>query len=174
MKTFATIFCVICGLLASAQNKPEPWKTIRFFEGNWEGTGTMQDTEGKYERSYRFIYNGTFLEVRNKSTYQPTATKPESEIHEDLGYISFDKSRKKFILRQFHIEGFVNQYVADSVSTDGKTLVFTTEAIENIPPGWKARETYHIISENEFTETFELAAPNQGFERYSQVKLTRK
>ena len=37
------------------------------------------------------------------------------------------------MLRQFHIEGFVNQYKLESISADGKTIVFISEAIENIP-----------------------------------------
>jgi hypothetical protein len=49
--------------------------------------------------------------------------------------MSFDKGRKNFVFRQFHIEGFVNQYVMTSSSADGKTIVFTSESIENIPAG---------------------------------------
>ncbi len=49
--------------------------------------------------------------------------------------ISFDKARKNFVLRQFHIEGFVNQDAMTSSSADGKTIVFTSEHTENIPAG---------------------------------------
>ena len=41
---------------------------------------------------------------------------------------SFDDARKRLVLRQFHKEGFVNQYVHDPASAD--KLVFATEAIE--------------------------------------------
>jgi hypothetical protein len=44
-----------------------------------------------------------------------------------------DRSRKRIILRQFHVEGFVNQYVQAAPSADGR-LVFVTESIENIQP----------------------------------------
>jgi hypothetical protein len=40
--------------------------------------------------------------------------------------------------------------------------------------GWRARETYKIISPDEFTETFELAGPGKDFEIYSEGRLTRK
>ena len=46
------------------------------------------------------------------------------------------------MLRQFHVDWFVNPYVHESTSEDGKTLTFVTEALEDIPPGWRARETY--------------------------------
>jgi hypothetical protein len=58
------------------------------------------------------------------------------------------------MLRQFHIEGFVIQYTLDSISRDKKNIRFLSEAIENIPPGFRSRETYKIISKDEFIETF--------------------
>ena len=41
---------------------------------------------------------------------------------------------KKLVFRQFHVEGFVNQYVEDAESSAAR-IVFTTESIENIPAG---------------------------------------
>jgi len=45
--------------------------------------------------------------------------------------------------------------------------------IENIPPGWKAKERYRIISPGEIIETFSLAAPGKDFEVYSEASLRR-
>ncbi|HZX74409.1 MAG TPA: hypothetical protein VFE57_08315, partial [Cyclobacteriaceae bacterium] len=86
-------------------------------------------------------------------------------------FISYDRARKTFVLRQFHIEGFVNQYKIESISSDGKTIVFISESIENIPAGFRAKETYRIVSEGEFIETFEIAEPGKDFELYSKAVL---
>ena len=94
-------------------------------------------------------------------------------MHEDRGFISYDKGRKTFVLRQFHIEGFVNQYKIESISQDGKTIVFVSESIENIPAGYRAKETYQVVNENEFAETFEIAEPGKDFELYSTATLRR-
>ena len=88
--------------------------------------------------------------------------------------MSFDKGRQNFEFRQFHIEGFVNQYVMTSSSADGKTIVFTSESIENIPAGYRARETYKILGPDEFTEVFEIAEPGKDFEHYSEGHFKRK
>jgi hypothetical protein len=149
------------------------WLPMTAFLGTWEGTGGGEPGIGKYNRSYSFVLGKKFIEVRNKSVYPPTDKNPAGEIHEDVGYISFDKLRRKFVLRQFHVEGFVNQYALDSVSTDGKTMIFISEAIENIPNGWRARETYRIVSHNEITETFDLAPPTKPFELYTKVTLKK-
>lgn len=53
------------------------------------------------------------------------------------------------------------------------TLVFVTEAIENIPPGFRARETYLLRGADELEEVFELAEPGKEFEVYSRTKLKR-
>ena len=60
-------------------------------------------------------------------------------MHEDVGFFSFDTARRLMVLRQFHVEGFVNQYVADPAPPPGR-IVFTTEAIENIPAGFRAQK----------------------------------
>ena len=86
--------------------------------------------------------------------------------------IGYDKARKKFVFRQFHQEGFANTYVQDETS-EAKKLVFISEAIENFRPGWRARETYLILNENEFIERFELAEPGKDFTLYSEAHLKR-
>ena len=135
------------------------WTHFNFFVGAWRGTGVGQPGVSQVERSYQFVLNGKFLEVKSKSTYPPQDKNPKGEVHEEMGWFSYDKARQTFIFRQFHVEGFVNQYALESSSPDGLTFVFATESIENIPPGWRARETYRVTGPDEFTETFELAGP---------------
>src|ERR1700752_1351368 len=95
------------------------WEPFKYFVGTWEGTGKGQPGASKIQREYKFVLNGKFLQAQNRSVYEPQAKNPKGEIHEDWGLLSFDKSRKQFVLRQFHVEGFVNQYVMTSSSADG-------------------------------------------------------
>lgn len=122
--------------------------------GTWRGTSEGQPEKGKYERTYQVVLNKKFIEVKNKSTYPPSKDNPKGEVHEDDAFISYDKGRKTFVLRQFHIEGFVNQFKIETISPDGKTIVFISESIENIPAGYREKESYQIINKNEFIETF--------------------
>lgn len=124
-------------------------------------------------REYSFVLNGTFLLVKNTSTYVPQEKNPKGEVYEDWGLFSRDRSHKLFVLRQFNIEGFVNRYTLDTLHTDSATMIFTTEAIENIQSGWRARETYKALNQNEFVETFEVGSPGKEFEGYSETHLRR-
>jgi len=92
---------------------------------------------------------------------------------QDIGYFSYDSNRKKFVFRQFHVEGFVNQHVLENLADNGETMVFVTENIESIPHGWRAKETYKILNDDELTEIFELAPPRKSFEICTKTHLRR-
>jgi hypothetical protein len=109
--------------------------------------------------------------VRNRSIYPPQQRNPDGEAHDDLGLYGFDKARERIVFRQFHVEGFVNQYTA--VIDTPEAIVFESEMIENIPPGWRARETYRFPTIDTLEEVFELAEPGMEFTRYSSCRLTR-
>lgn len=161
------------GTFAQIAKQDSLWLPFKIFIGRWIGDSNGEPGNGKYERSYEAIFNNKYIEIKNKSIYPPSSNHPKGEVHEDRGFISYDKGRKTFVLRQFHIEGFVNQYKIESISQDGKTIVFVSESIENIPAGYRAKETYQVVNENEFAETFEIAEPGKDFELYSTATLRR-
>jgi hypothetical protein len=159
---------------AQPDGKTDPWKPLRVLIGKWEGDVNGEPGSGKAEREYAFILNNRFIHILNKSTYPAQKKNLKGETHEDIGFFSYDKSAKKLMLRQFHVEGFVNQFILDSVSEDGRTIVFVSSAIENIAPGWRVRETYRILNDKEFIETFAMAEPNHDFATYSVTHFRRK
>jgi hypothetical protein len=172
-----TLFLILFlpGILFGQEEKKEDvWKPLKFFVGSWKGTGEGESGKSKLEAEFKFVLNGKFLEVRGKAVFEPQEKNQKGEVHQDWGLFSYDRIRGKFVLRQFHVEGFVNQYVLDTLSSDGKTFVFLSESIENIPAGWKAKVTYKILNEDEFLLVFELAAPGKDLECYSQNRLKRK
>lgn len=126
-----TIALILLPLLSNAQMSKQDsvWLPFKNMIGKWTGTSEGQPGKGQYERSYEIVLNKKFIEVKNKSTYSPSKEHPKGEIHEDKGFISYDKARKTFVLRQFHVEGFVNQYRMESISTDGKTIVFISYSL---------------------------------------------
>jgi hypothetical protein len=161
-------------VVAATQTSPssDALASLAPLVGRWTGTTEGQPGHGTVEREYERILNRRFVQARNRSTYPPQERNKKGETHEDVGVFSFDSGRKRIVLRQFHTEGFVNQYVLDPPSVPGK-LVLVSEAIENIPSGWRARETYVFTGADQFDEIFELAPPGKDFEPYSRSRLTR-
>lgn len=159
-------------MLGQPAAAPAPLSPLDPFIGRWQGTSEGQPGKGTQEREYRRILNSRFIEATNRAVYPPQERNPKGETHEDIGIFSFDRSRKQIVFRQFHVEGFVAQYVHEPSSPDGK-IVFVSESLENIGKGWRARETYTFVGTDEFEEVFELAGPEKPFEVYSRARLKR-
>jgi len=159
---------------ASTQAAPpeDPWSAVRFMVGEWTGESEGQPGKGTVKRTYRFVLGDRFLHEQNVSTYPPQPKNEKGEVHEHWSFFSHDRGRRTLVFRQFHQEGFVNQYVMAAESSAG-TVVFETEALENVPAGWKARETYEVVSPDEFIETFELASGGGAYEIYSKARFRR-
>jgi hypothetical protein len=172
--TVALIPCWLFVNASSAQEKKtDPFEPVRFLAGKWEGTAEGEPGVGTVQRAYSFVLKDRYLHETNVSTYPAKeASKPE-EIHEHWSMISYDRQRATLVLRQFHQEGFVNQYVMNKSASGPAKLVFDSERFENFDNSWKAKETYEILSSDEFIETFELAAPGKELQVYSKNKFKR-
>jgi hypothetical protein len=173
---FVLLAAAFSSTVARAQApKPAPVDTLAPLArlvGRWTGTSDGQPGKGAVERQYERVLGSKFIQVRNRSTYPPQEKNPKGETHEDIGFFSFDRARKRIVFRQFHIEGFVNHFVIEPSSTADR-LVFTSESIENLPAGFRARETYVFSGNDQFEEIFEIAEPAKDFEVYSRSQLTR-
>ena len=174
LKSAATILLLSSAMAAgvSAQDAGH-WQPLRRFIGEWTGTASGQAGEGSVERKYTFVMNGRFVHETNISRYPPQERNKSGEVHEHWGIFSYDRARKLLVLRQFHLEGFVNTYRQASAAEDRGALVFESEAFENFSNAWRARETYAFLSDDEFVETFELAAPGKPFQVYSRSQFKR-
>jgi len=157
----------------TAAPPPDPFAVLRSLAGKWTGEVEGQAGRGTVERSYELVLRGRFLHERNISTYPPQEKNPKGEVHEHWTIFSNDRGRKMLVMRQFHTEGFVNQYVLPHAAAQGKEIVFASEAFENLPANWRARERYEFLAPDEFVETFELAAPGKDFEVYSRTRFRR-
>ena len=178
-KLLVVIIAFVVGLipapcaLGQAPSVPaDRWGPVRFLLGSWEGTSSGQPGAGTVRREYRFVLRDQFLEERNTSTYPPQEKNPKGEVHEHVSYFSYDRARGCLVLRQFHVERFVIQYLQEGDSSPGK-LAFVSEAMENTPAGWRARESYIVHGPDEFEEVFELARAGGPFEVYSRTRLRR-
>ncbi len=161
------------GHVTGQEKKPDPWEPIRFLAGEWEGTAEGQSGSGTVRRTYSFVLKNRYLHEKNVSSYPPQKANETGEIHEHWSFFSYDRRRGTLVLRQFHQEGFVNQYTLNKDASGPGKLVFDSENFENFDNDWKARETYEIRSNDEFVETFELAEPGKELQVYSMNTLRR-
>ncbi len=173
-RTGAVVALVMFGAVGAAaqQGGQDNLAALAPLLGKWTGTSEGQPGTGTVERDYERALGSRFIRARNRSTYLPQERNPKGEVHEDEGFFSFDRARKRIVFRQFHIESFVTTYVQDADARPG-AMSFTSEAIENIPPGWRARETYLFHGPDDVEEVFELAESGKPFAIYSRTRLKR-
>ncbi len=148
----------------SPANPTDTWAPLRFLVGSWEGTSSGRPGSGTVRREYRLVLRDRFIEGRTTSTYPPQDKNLKGEVHEDIAYFSYDRSSKAFKMRQFHVEGFVTTYAA--TPSGSSEIVFNSESLENIPAGWRARETWRITGPDSLVEVFELAEAGKDFTVY--------
>lgn len=160
---------------AIAAQAPPPitgLSALEFFLGRWQGTAEGQPGKGTVTREYQTLLRSKIIQATHRGVYPPQPANATGEVHEDTGIYSYDSSVNRVRFRQFHVEGFVVHYVLEPQTRPG-TFVFVSEAIENIPAGYRSRETHVILGADEFEELFELAEPGKEFEVYSKTRLSR-
>lgn len=167
-----TLTALAISAVGAQTSTVDRWQPLRFLLGSWQGEAHGEPGQGTVERSYALVLADKFIEEHNTSSYAARNGK-SPEIHHHRSFFSYDKSRKTLMLRQFHEEGFVLLYALSPASTPRK-LIFESVTFENFSNEWKARETYDVLSDDEFTETFELAAPGKEFELYSHNHFRRQ
>jgi hypothetical protein len=171
-----TLLCLLFITSVSfSQNdsKTVKWKDLNFLIGTWEGTGTGKFGDSKVEREYSYFMGGTYILGKNKSTYEKQEKNPDGEIHVNWDIYSYDKNRKRYVIRQFHEEDITNTFSADSSDIPDGKYEFVYESIENFLPGWKAKEVYDIINEDEFIEIFYLAPPEKEYSEFIRNSFKR-
>lgn len=169
----AGLLLLACTAAIGQQRDAVHWQPVQRLVGEWSGTSTGRPGSGTVERRYAFVLGDRYIQETSISVYPPQERNARGEVHEHWGMLSYDRARKSVVLRQFHVEGFVNTYRLAPGDHEGNVLVFDSEGFENLGAAWKARETYEFSSEDAFVETFELAAPGKPFEVYSRTQFKR-
>ena len=179
MKVYSTILLlVLAGVAAQGQEQTPSFNLealSSYFIGQWKGLENGKAGHGVGTRTYEMVLGQQFLYQQNTSHFEPQEKNPTGETHQDWAIFSYDKIRQSVVLREFHSEGFVNQYTlkADSVNNI-PNLIFMSESIENLPSGWRAKVVLEITGPDTFTEFFELAQPDGDFEPFLHNRWTRK
>ena len=174
MKIILLIFLFLSSIIiAQSEYDTKKWEPVKFLVGKWEGTGTGKFGNSKIKREYKYLMGGTYIIGKNKSTYEVQEKNPKGEIHDNWDIISYDKVGVKYVIRQFHAEDITNTFSLDSTKAFNGILEFESESIENFIDGWKAKEVYKIINENEFIEIFYLAAPGKEYSEYVRNTFKR-
>lgn len=171
-----SLACIIASSAIGQETKHiDQWKPFRVLIGEWVGT-TDSAADGKPNAtcSFKFALGNSCIEMRARVEGTAQPGKPGTKPHEELSILTYDRSRRLYVLRQFHSEGLSQRFVHDGIPGDGGSFVFVSEAIENVPEGWRMRATYRIKDGDKFEVTLDRAPPGKDFKTYRRIEYHRK
>ena len=132
--------------------------------GGWTGTSDGVFGKANVEKNGEFVLGGRFFRMTSRSV-------SDSEIHEDIGFFSFDERAETLVLREFRSEGYVNTY--HLVESADDSLVFESDRIENPPsPALRARISLWPGGDR-LRETPDLAEGDRPFSLCVDIRLKR-
>ena len=161
MKKF--LLSITFSLILLTAFSENPLKQFDFLIGGWQGVETGMAGNGIGFRTYEYALNNQYILANNTSTFPITEKKPHGEVHRDFGVFSYNSNTKSVILREFHIEGFANIHVLDTLLSTANKFVFITREIENNPGNWIARIIIEKVSDTEFVEYFDIAMDGKNY-----------
>lgn len=143
-----------------------PWNKFEWLTGEWIGEGSGKPGQGGGTFSFKLDLDEKIM-VRKSHSEHPATDKKPKVVHDDLMVIYLDYSGSPSKAIYFDNEGHTINY---SISYAGKSIVFTSAKITNIPA---FRLTY-ILLDNETVDTkFEMSQDGIQFMTYIEGKSTR-
>jgi len=171
-KLLAVALLLCTTKIAIAQSSVPNWAPFNWLVGDWVGEGAAADRgQGTGGFSFALDLQKNILVRKNWADY-PATNDRTAFRHDDL-MIAYQESAKDPVQAIFFdSERHVIRYVA-SVSTDGNTIQFTSEAQPTSP---RYRLTYSKNGDNALTLKFEIAPPGKpdAFTTYIEAKAHRK
>ncbi|WP_243300682.1 DUF1579 domain-containing protein [Geothrix oryzisoli] len=177
MTKFALALACLIGTapLAQAQDRPsDPWSPLRFLVGEWRGAVTGEQGTGTVTRRYRFILSGEYLQERSMASFPPQPLHTDGTVLNYASFLMQDRARKTVLFRQFHQERVNGIFVLSKTQSGPTKLVFESEQLDNAPATWKARETFEVVSPDEYVETFEVAEGGKPLVVRSRIQFKRQ
>lgn len=152
---------------ATSQPRTDPLAQVASLAGDWVGVGEGEPGISSATRHGERVHEGNYIRIEGRSVYPKQDANKKGEIHTQTDWWSYDRARKRLVLRQFDNLGFVSTYVEDPAASRPGHLVLLSENLENVPTGWRARYTYDFKSDGEYEERFELDPTGKGFQIYT-------
>lgn len=149
---------------------PKPdYSSLVWMLGDWSGQTVGHSPSGKVHLTISYGLDQRVLifkeEISLAASDQAPAVKESS-----LGILSAEPSGNSFLLQVYSSTGFITRY---RVTVSGPEVDFNPVGGLQAPPGWLSRRVVQRSDVDGFTETVQMAPPQENFFDYYTVALTR-
>jgi len=173
-----SLSAVFAAASMEAQDTPakpsEAWKPFQefgFLSGSWSGTAENGPRVGGRVSRWTAEMGGNYL-VQRGTTVFPAQAGATEDSTEDVGYIAYDRERRKYVAWYFFSTGVSGTFDVDLPSPGIVRMVSTS--LENYDVGAKMRLTITRKSDAELAYQLELAPQGKEFVGLLTSKLAKK
>lgn len=161
---------LLCASSTPAQDTGDLWQGFQPLVGRWSGEGEGFGSVSSITHAWEFVFDGKFLRLRTTSTTR--AGDGQDEIHEDVGFLSYDRDHSAFVFRQFLSEGFVNTFDVSVGGESDRSILFGARESESAG-GTRVQMRLRFLSETEYEMVLNLATPGKEFSPCQHMRLKR-
>ena len=149
---------------------PKPdFSSLAWILGDWSGQTVKHSPQGEVHLSVSYGLDQRVMILREEISLAATREAPAVK-ESSIGFISADSSGNSFLLQLYSSTGFITRY---RVSVAGQEIDFNPVGGLQPPPGWLSRRMLERSDVDGFTETVQLAPPQEPFFDYYTAALTR-
>jgi len=155
--------------------KEDTWQVFKPLVGEWKGDGAGFGDVTDVTHLWDLVLQGKYLRLRTKSVSRKEGKSVElqEEIHEDVGFLSWDTDRKSFVFRQFLSEGFINTFDVTINSEKPLMMIFGHRETES-GGGMRAQMTLSFTGDTKYDMVLDLAGPGKEFSPCQQIHMKKK
>lgn len=156
--------------VAPASAEDDIWGAFNPLLGKWRGESEGFGSTARVKHDWEFVMKGAFLALHTDSRGEGPRG---PEMHEDVGFLSFDRDAERWVFRQFLSEGFVNTFVVKPEEVDGLPA-FDFEFLTAESAGsMRVRMRLVFTSQDAYTMTLDLAGKGGDYATCQTMHMKR-
>ena len=151
-----------------------PWRPFAEFLpllGSWSGSAGAGPRIGGCVAHFSTDLAGTVFVERTTTIFPAEEGKPE-ETFEDVGYVTYDREKRKYVAAYFFSTGVFGTY--DVEILPGGTIRMTAASLANYDTGARSRRVLARRADGTLDLALDVAPPGKDFAPFLSGTLRRK
>ena len=149
----------------------KPFSELAFVIGSWSGTATSGSRVGGHVARFAWEMNGTYLVHRGSTIFASEEGKPEETV-EEVGYVSYDRERRKYQASYFFSTGVSGIFDVEILGNG--SIRMTAPALLNYEAGARWRLVFVRRADGGLDTAIEIALSGKDFVPYLTSGLKKK
>ena len=149
----------------------KPFGEFAFLLGYWSGTASSGNRFGGRIDRFTLELNGNYLVHRGSTVFPAEEGRPEETV-EEVGYVSYDRGRRRYVASYFFSTGIFGTFDVE-ILVEG-SIRLTAPALMNYESGARSRLVFVRRADGGLDASIDIAPPGKDFVAYLTGSLKKK